>query len=170
MRILRILTLKLTSRTLGCAVIPSTFLFEGDIYFHSCRTHFYSAVSFTATYPALPGGNSVFWDDDSAYNKVQRTLAPPIKPNLRCCFSWDGSLAQWVHRDGHSMGRTFIHPRKGRWCAATGLQHIAPQCQAEHHPLTALSRSSKRALVWTCAIRVRKPPGACMCSRPRRSV
>lgn len=72
------------------------------------QNNFYSAASFTATYPVLPGGNSVFWDDDIAYNKVQSTLAllsnqSSGAASAKMVLSPSGSAKMGIAWVGHSF-------------------------------------------------------------------
>lgn len=103
------------------------------------QNNFYLAASFTATYPALPGGNSVFWDDDIAYNKVQCTLAllssqSSGAASAKTGLSPTGSTEMGMAQVGHSFTPKWVDDAQpwvcsiSPWSVKQNITHRRP-CQ-----------------------------------------
>lgn len=112
------------------------------------KSNFYSAASFTATYPALPGGNSVFWDDDIAYNKVQRTPALLSSQSSGAAsatmgLSPSGSTEIGIAWVGHSFTPKWVDDAQpsgsstSPWSVKQNITHWRP-CQGHQKKSTGL--------------------------------
>lgn len=111
-------------------VIPHLYFFLGQFLF-SC---------FLYSYISLPRGNSVFWDDDIAYNKVQCALALLSRQSSSAASAKMGSPSGPTEMGIAWVGHSFTPDG--------AMMHV--QRAPEHRPgvssrtFSALSRSSKK--------------------------